>query len=211
MNKGTLINQLEIYKLEKKKITEQLEKIKKEEEKLNDILVGGLTFKSMSITKVICYLLTIYENKLYLPISGVYYPKNGVAYDYMALVPIDDFVSLENKERYFFKGFKAKYGNQLVIVDEKRDFSDNVGNNNIHRLTFKHLLDEYGVQDIYKRVCIDSFDDYPYIKEFISLVVSMQIEKNGKHLTDDELLIAMSDFINSKKDKPKTKELNKNN
>ena len=211
MNKDELIKKVAQNKDETKKLTENLEELKKEKEELNDILVGGLTFKSMSITKVICYLLTIYENKLYLPISGVYYPKNGVAYDYMALVPIDDFVALENKERYFFKGFKAKYGNQLVIVDEKRDFSDNVGNNNIHRLTFKHLLDEYGVQDIYKRVCIDSFDDYPYIKEFISMVASMQIENNGKHLDKDELWMVMSDFINLQKDKPKTKELNKNN
>ena len=39
----------------------------------------------------------------------------------------------------------------------------------------------------------------------------MQIEKNGKNLADGELLIAMYDFINSKKEKYKTRELNINN
>ena len=186
-------------------------KIQKDEDRLNDILKNGLTFESKSITKIICYLLTIYENKLYLPISGVYYPINGVAYDYMALVPIDDFVTIENKERYFFKGFKAKYDNQLVIVDEKKDHFDNIRDNDKHMLTFKNLLDEYGEQDVYKRVCTENFSNYSYILEFISKVATMQIERNGKHLTDDELLIAMSDFINVEKSKSKTKELNKNN
>ena len=174
------------------------------------ILRGGLTFPSLDITRIIGYLLTIYENKLYIPIYGYYYDV-GNQYDYMYLVPVDDFAALENKEKYFKFGWRSHYNNQLVIISEKHDFVHGIDKNNGHILTFSHLLAEYGTRDIDERVCIENFGDYPYIQEFISMVAAMQIEKDGKHLDKGELLMAMSDFINSEKNKPKTRELNKNN
>jgi len=209
MNKDELIEKIKVNKEETKKITKRSEELKKEKEKLNDILEKGLTFPSLDITRIIAYLLTIYENKLYIPIYGYYY-DSGNQYDYMYLVPVDDFAALENKEKYFKFGWRARYNNQLVIVSEKHDSFQGIDKNNGHRLTFSHLLEEYGTSDVNERVCIEKFDDYPYIKEFISMVSAMQIEKNER-LDKGELWMAMSDFINSKKDKPKTRELNKNN
>ena len=210
MNKVELIEKIQQNKDETKKLTENLEGLKKEKEKLNDILEKGLTFPSLDITRIIGYLLTIYENKLYIPIYGYYY-DSGKQYDYKYLVPVDDFAALENKEKYFKHGWRARYNNQLVIVSEKHDSFQGIDGNNGHRLTFSHLLEEYGTNDVNERVCIENFNDYPYIKEFVSIVASMQIEQNGKRLDKGELWMAMSDFINLQKDKPKTRELNKNN
>ena len=210
MNKDVLINEIQANKIKMKQLSESMEDATKNEEKLRDILKKSLTFSSLDITRIIGYLLTIYENKLYVPIYGNYY-NYGEKYDYMYLVPVDDFVALENKEKYFKHGWRSQYNNQLVIVKEDNDFAHDINKNNGHRLTFSHLLDEYGTSDIGERVCIENFGDYPYIKEFISKVASMQIENDGKRLDKGELWMAMSDFINSKKDKPKTRELNKDN
>ena len=209
MKKDVLINEIQANKIKMKQLNESLEDATKNEEKLRDILERSLTFSSLDITRIIGYLLTIYENKLYIPIYG-YYFDFGNQYDYMYLVPTDDFAALENKEKYFKLGWKSHYNNQLVIVSEKHNSFQGIDKNNGHRLTFSHLLEEYGTSDVNERVCIEKFDDYPYIKEFISMIASMQIEKNER-LDKGELWMAMSDFINSKKDKPKTKELNKNN
>ncbi len=209
MKKDVLINEIQANKIKMKQLNESMEDATKNEEKLRDILERSLTFSSLDITRIIGYLLTIYENKLYIPIYG-YYFDSGKQYDYMYLVPTDDFAALENKEKYFKLGWRARYNNQLVIVSEKHDSFQGIDGNNGHRLTFSHLLEEYGTSDVNERVCIENFSDYPYIKEFISMVSAMQIEKNER-LDKGELWMAMSDFINSKKDKPKTKELNKNN
>ena len=210
MNKNELIEKIQQNKNDTEKITKKLEELREEKQKFNDILEKGLTFSSLDITRIIAYLLTIYENKLYIPIYGYYY-DSGKQYDYMYLVPVDDFAALENKEKYFKTGWRARYNNQLVIVNEKHDHFRGIAENNGHRLTFSHLLDEYRISGVNERVCIEKFDDYQYVKEFISMVASMQILKNGNRLDKGELLMAMSDFINSRKDKPKTKELNKNN
>ena len=209
MNKDELINEIQANKIKMKKLNESMEDATKNEEKLMRILTNGVSFHTHDIIKIIGYLLTMYENKLYIPVYGYYYDF-GNQYDYMYLVPVDDFIALENKENYFKYGWKSRYNNQLVIVSEKNTHFQDIKTDK-HRITFSHLLDEYGTRDIDERVCIEKFDDYPYIQEFISMVASMQIENNGKHLDRDELWMAMSDFINLQKDKPKTKELNKNN
>lgn len=72
-------------------------------------------------------------------------------------------------------------------------------------LSYKFLKDKYLVdideyEDIY-------FDNYPDIKEFIYYLAECQIAKE-KHLTYDEMIKCLGDFT---KNKPKTKELNKNN
>ena len=102
----------------------------------------------------------------------------------------------------------------LINKDNKKidvfDFEDKAwslkGSDNYYMLTFQFLVDNYLVY--YKNgVSNNYFEDYSYIKDFISYLAELQIN-NNKHLTYDEMVEALSDFV---KDKPKTKELNINN
>ena len=71
-------------------------------------------------------------------------------------------------------------------------------NNNEKYIYNEHLL---------SRIIDNYFEEYSYIKDFIYYLAKIQINKKN-HLSYDEMIEALSDFTN---DKPKIRELNKNN
>ena len=86
--------------------------------------------------------------------------------------------------------------NQELVVpkisENKREF--------VYRTCINNLILSYCVD-------LNGLSDYEYIIDFITYLATLQIGKNGASLTREEMLIAVSDFLNLEKDKPKTKEL----
>ena len=200
MTKDELIKELKTNNDRLKSIRYQLQEEEEAEKKLRKVLIDGISFDALLISKIISYLLSSFESKLYIPINAFRYDL-GKPYCYLTIIPINEYNGEDSK------GTRIKSDNQIKIYEEATAIKAS------KNITFNHLLEEYleGKKDTRDNVfyCIDNFDDYPYIKEFISKLAEMQIINNGKHLTEQELLVVLSSFINSKI-KQKTKELSKN-
>lgn len=122
-----------------------------------------------------------------------------------------EIISKTNKSRIIFR---AKYFQDLNEV--------------IHLLAFEHVLSEIGEKlfSVPNLQIVDkdqravektegSFDVYfskcPKAKDFINYLFGLQVQNNGKHLTYDEMQVALNDFLSKEKDKPKQKIKEKNN
>lgn len=178
MKSEELVNSLKKTRLEISELEKRLKIIKDEEVKINHKLKVGIMFRPNEMMRIISYLMSIKTGNIYVPKID-YYAQDRSYLGYL----IDD------------NGYKIK----IYYIDaSRREYLDEN-----YLLSYQFLKDKYFVN--INNFEINNFDDYQYIKEFIYFLAECQIDKE-KHLTYDEMIEALSDFV---KDKPKTKELNK--
>ncbi len=167
----------------------------------------NVSFVPNKIARALSYLLLAMENEVYIPVNGSYL-ENGKCCYYLTLVHAS-----ELKKKSINIPF-TKYDNQILLFCEEASFLD-TQILDCSCLTFHHLLIEYSIdladaKSKGLKICKDKFAEREYIKEFITELSKLQIENTGKYITEREILIAVSQFIKMKKDKPKTKRLDRN-
>lgn len=179
MKSEELLNSLKKLREEISELEKQLKIKKNEEVEINHKLKVGITFRPNEMLRIISYLMSIKTGKIYVP-KVDYYALNHRYLGYL----IDD------------NGSKIK----IYYLDTVSEWLEGT-----YLLSYKFLKDKYFVDiNDYEN---NNFDDYQDIKEFICYLAECQIDKE-KHLTYDEMINGLSEFI---KNKPKKKELNKNN
>lgn len=203
MKSDELIKVLNDKKSKIKEIDSKITKLKEDEKKIIDTIMRSTAFIPRRLAFAISYLVLAKEEKLYIPINGSNMNEYGLYY-YIILVNANEL------KKYPSLNICA-YSDIIPI------YSAEIGKSNYdnQELTFSHLRKKFELTvDLIKeynfKCNIHSFVGHEYIKDYITYIAMLQLKKDGESLTKEEMLIAVSDFLNLKKDKPKTKELSKN-
>ena len=196
---------LENSKKDLKARVEQLDEVFKKDKQQRE-KYEKIAFSPNKIAKALSYLLLAMEDKVYIPVGGSSL-ENGKCYYYLTLVYADELAKKSNNIPF------TNYEDQILLFYEQASILDCQILDDAC-LTFKHLLTKYSVdlcdaKNNGLKICKDSFAERTYFKDFINQLAELQIEMSGKHLTEKEVLIALSQFIKLKNEKPKTKELKK--
>ena len=192
-----------------KEIDYEIGRLNQKRNKIIDSLMKSTSFVPSTLANAISYLILAKEGKIYIPIKTTYfYEQERKEYCDLILVDAEYLnVGLPNKKLCPYDSWE----NMLPIYsvpfnDENFDNRD---------LTFSHLRKQFNIDvdmiNKYNFRCnIYDYQGHEYIKDFITYLAVLQVKMDGMTLPYDEMLIAVYDFINMSKDKPKTKELNKN-
>lgn len=197
MNKEELLKLKENYTHRKSNIKNDIQAIKLEDEEFDLFLINSISFKPSEIAKIICLLIFSLENKEYIPLKEI---SSDNMYKYLTLIPYKEY-----KEKGL-SNFKS-YNDKISLYSLKNN-QNNANIDNEYSFTFEHLLAEYNLKhknlnDKYLHVFLWQFMERPYVRHFISILAELQAKNNGEHLTEEEMLNVMSDFINLEKEKKK--------
>ena len=200
MNKEELLNLKEKYTHRKSTIKNDIPAIKLEDEEFDLFLINCISFKPSEIAKILCLLIFSYENKEYIPLSETSTDNN---YKYLTLIPYKEY---KEKGSLSFKSYNDK-----ISLYSLKNKPNNANIDNEYSFTFEHLLTEFNLKhknlfDKYLHVFLWQFMERPYVRHFISHLADLQLANEGKHLTEEEMVNSISDFINLEKAKKKSLE-----
>jgi len=199
----------------------QIEVLKDEVYKSIYHLYGCAHFNNDAICKILADLASIYEDKNYVPVKFRTQPKQNYKY-------CDDYYVIDASKRDTYKELQdidtLTYEDGFVVGSSLFNKSDEENNEHIIEMGF--LIDRINnklnlpydyriIQDInkiyYYIYSLTSFSGREYIKDFIIHLFDLQVENNGKQLTYEEMQVALNDFLELEKDKPKLKIKEKDN
>lgn len=193
-----------------KEIDDEIVKLNQEKEKIMDTIMKGTSFVPSILADAISYLVLAKQGELYIPVMG-YYTSKFSKYDCLYLVRDEKLKS----NSFYFNMEQYPYYEILPICSIETSKSKNeVVDMNNQILTFSHLRKVFNIDSEmikkYNFKCnIYYYEGYEYIIDFITYLATLQIGKNGASLTREEMLIAVSDFLNLEKDKQKTLSMEK--
>lgn len=198
MKAEELLNVLNEKKNRLQEIDNEVKEINYDMEKLKDILIKGTSFVPDMLAYSISYLVYAKEGKIYIPVKGNYNMRN-----YLMLVNTDELEA------------DIKPLNEYSDVIPIYNTNEGLDRFSTQSMTFVHLRKMFNMDvNMISKYKIDaniySYDEREYIKDFVTDLAILQIEKDGKPLTLAETIIALFDFIKLKEEKPKTRELNYN-
>ena len=199
---------------EKRILQNQLEDLKKKQQKLYDFINKSAIFDE-SIVFLIAQLISFKEKEVYTPFKYKKYKfalKEYIEDIYIGIAPEKKVSELMKKEkvlRYIDPFFQEKLGYEIFQKDTNivynRSNNDNVTyyqeiENDRKEIAFNFLLNDYKISNSYPvATSLYNFEDYEYVQEFIRNLFNLQIQNNGKHLTYEEMFTVMNKFLEPEK------------
>ena len=215
MNSEELKNRLS----EIKKEMSSYNKLKEEKHKLSEIYISSIYFNIIDIIRVLTRLIELKEKKKHYPIVTEE-PVRSEIHGYFAGDKIQTFaiVQADNYDEAFAKltdythSSLINSGNDNIIIIGGilyNTYHRNVFNSDELNITFKSLIDKYTIdgEKDFSKCCENTFDKHKYENNFIEYLFDIQVQNNGKHLTYEEMQVALNNYLNLEKNKPKTKKL----
>ena len=111
------------------------------------------------------------------------------------------------------KGYEFIAKESEVVDGDKKNIDTIVGyydckdnRFNKEKVIFKFLLKEYNMENSYPvKSSKYDFDDYDYVQKYIKYLFDLQLQRDGKQLTLEEMNKALDDFLKLEETKPKSK------
>lgn len=186
------------------------------ERELIDLIKRSAIFDE-SIIFFISKLISMKEQKNFIPFIYKRYRQCGCypkLYDEEINIGMASETNIiefmKNEDNKLDKFFLQKLGYELFernryLVSSIKDnentiigyYDYNVSRDNEERITFKFLLNNYGIDSLFPYSVILSrydFDDYHYVKDFINYLFDLQLQNNGKQLNSEEMHNAMNNY-----------------
>lgn len=212
MNSNELYNQLEIVKNKYDELLKLIEIEKNKNFELSELLKSCLSFRTFDVINVIAELISIKENDSY---AVVFCNEDTNFTDYRKVgFAISKYFGDNKALRKYIRHLKSLnsslYGTADYIdiyYNEHKKCDPNL--QCLKYITFACLLNKYDLLSIHSFnstiKCQNSFKNYEYVNDFIEYLFDLQVQKNGEHLTYEEMQKALDDFLNKEKNKPKQK------
>lgn len=215
MNSKELLGKLDIAKEKCDELLELIENEQRKSYELRQILKSSLSFRTFDVVHVLADLISIKENNSY---GLLIYNKKTELNNYRNIaIAISKYFGSNKAERKFAKSLKNIDESQDYIIIYYSDMCRcDKKLNRLEYMTFTSLLNKYDLFNEYygkyyynesKISCNNCFEEFPYINFFIEYLFDLQVQNNGKHLTYEEMQIALNNFLELNKNNPKTKRL----
>ena len=222
MTNYKLKRELEDLKSRREYLKKELVDIDKKEEKLLDFVNRCAIFNE-TIIFYISQLLSYKHKKLFLPFTYKRYNGSSsmdIETIYVGISSDENIINfMGSKSDNIDEFFKQKLGYELFLKstdivehDEKNkngiinNYQYHDGKNDRNKIIFSFLLKNYGIKNSYPvTISLYNFEDYSYVQDYISYLFDLQVQNNGKQLSDDEMFNALNDFLELEKNKPKQK------
>ena len=218
-----LNEKIDVIKKEKQQLDRKLRDINMEKELLCHSISKCSVFNETILFFIAKLLSTkekepfrVFEYKRYREVSV--YPRALEENTYIGIASEDNIKNNGNNlDRFFAKNLGYEiYEKNWRIIEPNKDCYDKITGyydlndlqENIRSITFPFLLNRYNITNSYcgrYRYSRTNFDEYPYVQDFITYLFNLQIQKNGKSLTYEEMSNAYEDFLALEKTKTKTK------
>ncbi len=205
---------LEDIKLDTIIMQKELDFNKRKYDEICDLLNKSAIFDDKVIF-IISDLMSYYEGVTYAPFI---YSKTNVFFKgymevlYVGIAPEDNIISFMNNETNITndnidKFFQQKRGYEIFqfgsnanrINKEDRiislyDFREDDDNKKL--VAFPFLLNNYNVDYTYPfTTSLYNFEDYEYVRDFMSYLFELQVKNSGKMLTYKDMTKAMDDYL----------------
>lgn len=213
MNSEELKNRLEDIK----KQMRSFKRLEIEEHRLSEIYHSSMFFNIEDIIMILARLIELVEKKKYYPVvveeaftSEIHGYFTGDKARNYAIVHADNWDEAFSKITDYIHSSLINLDDDNPIVIGAvlyNTYQKTTFNHDGLDITFKRLLDKYsdGNKKKYEKCCQEDFRKYEYVNDFIEYLFDLQVQNNGRHLTYDEMQVALNDFLKLEKDKPKTK------
>ena len=227
MTNYKLKRELEDLKSRREYLKKELVDIDKKEEKLLDFVNRCAIFNE-TIIFYISQLLTYKHKEELYPFT--YKRYNGSSMDietiYVGISSCENIINfMRSKSDNIDEFFKQKLGYELflkstdIVEHDKKNKNGIINHYPYHdckkdgkKIIFYFLLKKFGIKNTYPvTISLYDFEDYSYVQDYISYLFDLQVQNNGRQLTDDEMFNALNDFLSKEKDKPKQKIKEKDN
>lgn len=202
MNSNELFDKLEITN---EKYNDLLKLIEIENEKsiaLKEILKSSLSFKTFDVINILAQLISIKENEEY-KILVCNEAANFKGYRTIGIA-ITKFFDGNRKIRRFINQLKTSNNlTDYIVIYYNPICKCESSLQKLETITFESLLNEYDLFNTHKIdtsiKCMNSFYNYSYVNEFLSTLFNLQVQRNGEHLSYEEMQKALDDFLNKEK------------
>ena len=220
--KNDLKEQLDKLMIERKNLHDQIENNRKNQVELCNLINKSAIFDETIIFNIAQLLSYKDERKPFVPFT---YKRYTIAFGenleeiYIGIAPDNNIISfIRNGNDSINDFFKSNLG--FEIFKKKADIVDLAdkegiinfynfydGENDRSKIIFEFLLDDYNIKNSYPTAAIPvslcNFEDYEYVRDYISYLFELQLKNNGRQLSNDEMHQALNDFLELGEEKVK--------
>ncbi len=220
--KNDLREQLDKLMIEREVLLDQLEKNKKNQIDLCNLINKSAIFDETIVFNIAQLLSYKDERKPFIPFTykrhTIFFGEN-LAETYIGIAPDENIIRfIRNGNDNINEFFKNNLGYEIFKKKEDVvDLSDKDGiinyynfydgENDRSKIVFKFLLDDYNIKNSYPTavfpVSICNFENYEYVRNYIYYLFELQFKNNGRQLSNDEMHQALNDFLELEEEKVK--------
>ena len=211
MNSKELIEQLDSTRTILVYLNNQKNALDEKEQTLTKVIRSSSCFNITDVTKIVAELVSKKEKTTYIP--------------FIFDVDVCDFWGRSHMDTFFTiaeSGHEMTVKHKCIDYAERSEYLQNInypfiidvinhskyeGNPRKADITFYNIVEKYTNINFDKntRICIKNLDDCQYVTEFVNYLFELQFQNNSKHLTYEEMQVALNDFLELEKDISKTK------